>query len=158
APKGWRSWLRKIWTILRSVGGFLLVLWATLAIYYSNLPWAWVRVVLAIAFAGFGVWALWLTRRRRMGWVFLGLFAAVLVWWIFIPPSHDRPWRREVAVLPRAIVDGDRVRITGVRHFVYRSADHITVRYTEREVSLAQLTSVDFFISYWLPGPMAHTF
>jgi len=158
ASKGRQRWLRRVWTVLRSIGGVLLLLWATLAIHYSNLPWAWVRVLLAVAFAAFGVWALWLTRRRRMGWVFLALFAAVLVWWILIPPSHDRPWRREVAVLPRAIIDGDRVRITGVRDFVYRSADDFTVRYIDREVSLAQLTSVDFFISYWLPGPMAHTF
>ena len=75
-----------------------------------------------------------------------------------IPPSHDRPWRAEVAVLPRAVVEGDRVRLTGVRDFDYRSVDDFTVRYIEREVSLAHLTSVDLFISYWWPGPIAHTF
>ena len=50
-------------------------------------------------------------------------------------PSHDRPWRPEVAVMPRAFIDGDRVRITGVRNFEYRSRDDFTVRYEEREVS-----------------------
>ena len=44
----------------------LLVAWATLAIYYSNLPWAWLRLALAIAFAAFAIWALWLSRPRRM--------------------------------------------------------------------------------------------
>ena len=38
-----------------------------------------------------------------------GVFGALLTWWILIPPSHDRPWRPEVAVLPRAIIQGDRV-------------------------------------------------
>jgi len=162
APKGWRKWflrpVRRVWAGLRFLGRLLLVTWATLAIYYSNLPWAWSRLALALAFAGFSIWALWLTRRPRMGRVFLGLFAAVLIWYILIPPSHDREWRAEVAVMPRAIVDGDRVRITGVRDFDYRSRDDFTVRYIDREVSLAHLTSVDLFISYWWPGPVAHTF
>ncbi|MBO0699879.1 MAG: DUF4105 domain-containing protein [Zavarzinella sp.] len=140
------------------LGRLLLVTWATLAIYYSNLPWAWSRVALAVVFAAFSVWALWFTRRPRMGWVFVGLFAAVVVWEILIPPSHDRQWRPEVAVLPRAEIDGDRVRITGVRDFTFRSRDDFTVRYIDREVSLAHLTSLDLFISYWWPGPVGHTF
>jgi hypothetical protein len=145
-------------TGLGFLGQLLLVTWATLAIYYSNLPWAWSRLALAVVFAAFSVWALWLTRRRRTGWVFLGLFVGVVVWEVSIPPSHDRPWRTDVAVLPRAVIDGDRVRITGVRDFDYRSVDDFTVRYVDREVSLAHLTSLDFFISYWVQGPMAHTF
>src|SRR5262245_57011784 len=162
APRARRSWLlspvRWVLAGLGFLGRLLLVTWATLAIYYSNLPWAWSRLALAIAFAGFSLWALWLTRRPRMRWVFLGLFAAVVVWEISIPPSHDRPWRPEVAVLPRAVVDGDRVRLTGVRDFDYRSVDDFTVRYIEREVSLSHLTTVNLFISYWWPGPIAHTF
>jgi hypothetical protein len=35
-----------------------LIAWATLAIYYSNLPWPWLRLVFAGAFAAFAVWAL----------------------------------------------------------------------------------------------------
>jgi hypothetical protein len=136
----------------------LVVAWATLAIYYSNLPWEWSRVGLAVAFAAFSVWALWISRRRRMRWVFMGLFSVVVVWEAAIPPSHDRQWRADVAVLPRAEIDGDRVRITGVRNFDYRSNDDFTVRYIDREVSLSHLTSLDLFISYWWPGPIGHTF
>jgi len=44
----------------------LLVAWAILAIYYSNLPWAELRLALAIAFAAFAIWALWFSRQRRM--------------------------------------------------------------------------------------------
>src|SRR5262249_17858783 len=92
--------VRWCWTGLWRASRFLLIAWATLAIYYSNLPWAWARVALAVAFAGFGVWVLWVTRRAKPRWAFTGALTAVAVWWVCIPPSHDRPWRREVAVLP----------------------------------------------------------
>src|SRR5262249_60865449 len=98
-----RSWLprpiRWLFRTLGFLGRLLLVTWSTLAIYFSNLPWAWSRLGLAVAFAAFSIWALWITRRRRMRWVFLGLFAAVLVWYAASPPSNDRPWRTDDAVL-----------------------------------------------------------
>ena len=143
-----------IWSLCR----ILLITWGTLAIYYSNLPWAALRLALAAAFAAFAIWACWVTPRRGMSAVFLVLFVGVVAWWIFIPPSHDRPWRPEVAVMPRAIIDGDRVRITGVRNFDYRSKDDFTVRYEEREISLSHLAALDFFISYWSEGLVGHTF
>ena len=156
------SWLLKPIRWLLAGLGFLcraaLVGWATLAIYYSNLPWAWLRLVLAVAFMAFGIWALWRSRARRMQLAFAGLFLGVLVWWISIRPSHHRPWRPEVAMMPRVSIDGDRVHITGVRNFEYRTKDDFTVRYEEREVSLSSLTSIDFFVSYWTPGPVGHTF
>jgi hypothetical protein len=98
--------LRWVLASLRSLLFSLLVIWTTLAVYYSNLPWAWLRLVLAVAFAAFSVWALWLTRRPRMRWAFGGLFLVVLIWFITIRPSHDRPWRPEVAVMPRRTSTG----------------------------------------------------
>jgi hypothetical protein len=86
------------------------------------------------------------------------LYLGVIAWWISISPSHDRPWRPEVAVMPRAFIDGDRVRITGVRNFEYRTRDDFTVRYEEREISLPHLVGLDFYISYWSEGPVGHTF
>src|SRR5262249_4832154 len=124
-----------IWVVCQIV----LITWGTLAIYYSNLPSAPLRLTLSAAFAAFAVCACWVSPRRGMSAVFLGLFFVVVVWWISIPPSHDRPWRSEVAVMPRAIIDGDRVRITGVRNFDYRSRNDFTVRYEEREISLSHL-------------------
>ena len=136
----------------------MLIAWATLAIYYSNLPWTALRLSLAIAFAAFAIWALWFSRQRRMPGVVGALFLGVVAWWISIPPSHDREWRPEVAVMPRAVIDGDRVRITGVRNFDYRNRNDFTVRWEEREVSLSHLTALDFYVSYFTEGPVGHTF
>jgi hypothetical protein len=66
--------LRGVWHLVR----FALLLWATLAIHYSNLPWTWARLALAVAFAAFGIWAMWITRLRSAPWVFAALFVAAL--------------------------------------------------------------------------------
>jgi hypothetical protein len=136
----------------------LLIAWATLAIHYSNLPSAVLRVAAAMSFAILAIWLLWLSRDRRGSIVFAVLFLAVVAWWLSISPSHDRPWRPEVAVMPRAIIDGDRVHITGVRNFEYRSRNDFTARYEERDIQLSHLTALDFFVSYWSEGLVAHTF
>ena len=60
--------------------------------------------------------------------------------------------------MPQAFIDGDRVRLTGVRNFEYRARDDFTVRYEERVISLSHLTGIDFYVSYWSEGPVAHTF
>ena len=60
--------------------------------------------------------------------------------------------------MPQAFIDGDRVRLTGVRNFEYRARDDFTVRYEERELSLPHLSGIDFYVSYWSEGPVAHTF
>jgi len=149
------NWLiRGIWLLLR----VLLIAWATLAIYYSNLPFAGLRVALAVSFAILAIWLLWLSRDRRAYVIFMVLFLGVVAWWLSISPSHDRPWRPEVAVMPRAAIDRDRVHITGVRNFEYRSLNDFTVRYEEREVQLSHLTGLDFFVSYWSEGLVGHTF
>jgi hypothetical protein len=151
-PLGW------LITITFSLCWALPIAWATLAIYYSNLPWAGMRLALAAAFAAFTIWAIRFSRQRRMSAIAIVLFLGVTVWWITIRPSHDRHWRPEVAVMPRAFIDGDRVRLTGVRNFDYRTRDDFTVRYEEREVLLSHLTALDFYVSYFMAGPVGHTF
>ncbi len=156
------SWLRKplgwllaiLWSLLR-VG---LVAWATLAIWFSTLPGAWLRLTLAAAFFAFAAWALWTRRSTAKLAAFAAVYAAVLAFWSTIEPSHDREWRPEVSVMPRVAIDGDRARITGVRDFDFRSRDDFDVRYEEREVALSRITGVDFYVSYWSEGPVGHTF
>jgi hypothetical protein len=136
----------------------LLTAWGALAIYYSNLPWAGLRLGLAIAFAAFAIWGLWLSPRRHMRVAVAVLFLAVVAWWLAIPASHHRHWRTDVAVMPRAFIDGDRVRLTGVRDFTYRTVNDFTVHYEEREVLLSHLVGIDFYVSYFMVGPVGHTF
>lgn len=149
---------RRIAAVFRFLFCILLVAWGTLAIYYSNLPWSAVRLALAAAFATFSIWAIWISRQRGMHATFAVLFLGVAAWWLSISPTHDRTWRPEVAVMPRATIDGDRVRISGVRNFDYRSIHDFTVHYEEREIRLSRLTGIDFYVSYWREGWVGHTF
>jgi hypothetical protein len=136
----------------------VVITWTTLAIYYSNLPWPALRLGLSMAFAAFAIWAFWLSRQRRMPAVAFALVLGVVAWWLTIAPSHDRNWRADVAVMPRAFIEGDRVRLTGVRNFDYRTLDDFTVHYEEREIDLSHLTGLDLYVSYWSEGLVAHTF
>ena len=135
-----------------------VVLWAALALYFSNLPWRGARVALLIAMALLGVYALWFASDRRWRWALAAAVVAVMIWFSLIPPSHDRTWRGDVAVMPRALVNGDIVRFTGFRDFTYRTRDDFDAHYLEREVDISHLQSVDLLISYWSPGPVGHTF
>src|SRR5215468_8164649 len=64
------GWLiRGLWFLCQVA----MAVWATLAIYYSNLPWAALRLGLAGAFAAFAIWALWWSREWRMSVAFIVL-------------------------------------------------------------------------------------
>lgn len=149
---------RWLLTALRYAVEGTLIAWATLAIYYLPIRSSRRRVSLAAAFAIFAGWALWLIR-EPIPLILLGAaYLVVLACWLSVRPSNDRPWRPEFGVTPRALIEGDRVRIVGVRNFQYRSVTDFTVKYEERVVSLAHLTGIDFYVSYWMPGPVGHTF
>jgi len=127
----------------------IMIGWGTLAIYYSNLPPAG-RLMGSILFSLGSVAILVLVRpRRRAIVVFLAGFVIVLVWWLAIPPSNDRNWQPDVAVLPYATIDGDRVTIHNIRNVDYRSEADYTVRYYDRTFDLATLRSMDGFLVYW---------
>jgi hypothetical protein len=56
---GWLA--RAIWTLCL----VLITAWCTLAIYYSNLPWAGLRLALAVCFAVVAIWPWPIVRGRN---------------------------------------------------------------------------------------------
>lgn len=131
--------------------------WASLAILYSNLPSPlrpWIAGIFAIAslFALVGKYS---TRRTRL--VFLAACAAVLVWWLFVPPSNNRNWQPDVALLPWAEIRGDKVTIHSIRNCDYRSETDYTVRHYDRTFDLSGLRSTDLSLVYWGSPYIAHT-
>ena len=147
--------------IITIIIGFILLgmlIWGTLAIFYSNLPSASLRTALSWAFAlGSIAVLLFLRPRRRAVVVFLTVFAGVLLWWLSIPPSQNRDWQADVTALSSAEFDGDRVTIRNIRNIDYRSETDYTVRYYDKTFDLSKLRTADLFISFWDSPYIAHT-
>src|SRR4051812_48901760 len=134
-----------------------VTLWTGGAIYYDVCRGTgWARLVAAgwvigVA-AAFAVWdPLWQPLA-----VLLGATALFLVWWLRQKPSNDRDWDPAVAVLPRAVRDGDAVTIENVRNFDYRSLTDFTPRYDTRTYRLANLRAVDVIFFNWGSAVMSH--
>jgi hypothetical protein len=150
---------------VRVVGGLLLAvlalgawLWAAAALWLdgpASRPLAGALAggfVLASLACAIGL------RPRRRGALAAGvLFAGVLVWWLSLAPSNDRPWQPDVARLARAEVVGDVLHLRNVRNFDYRGESDYTERWEERSYDLSELVGVDMFLSYWGSPWIAHT-
>lgn len=136
----------------------LVLVWTTLALYWSNLPFPNIRLAMAIAFAAFATYAILIRPSKRLKRIVACLVAGMMVWWSLIAPSHDREWRREVAVLPHMRLDGDILHVEGLRNFHYRSRSDFDEIYEERTYDLRHLTAADFFVSDWGLGIVGHTF
>jgi hypothetical protein len=135
----------------------LMAGWATLAILYSNLPAA-LRPWGAGMFAAGSLFALLVRYRdRRARLVFLAAFAAVVIWWLAMPPSNNRNWQPDLAQLAWAEITGDRVTIHNIRNCDYRSETDFTCSYYDRTFDLAKLKSVDGYLVYWGSPSIAHT-
>jgi hypothetical protein len=140
--------------------GFLvagMTAWASLAITYSDLPGYSLRAVLACLFALATLLAfLVLPRRARtLFWFFL-VFALVAAWWTTIKPSNARDWQTDVAVLPYATIEGDRVTLHNIRNFTYRTETDFDAHYYDKVFDLRQLDSVDLVAVYWMGDAIAH--
>jgi hypothetical protein len=148
------------------VGGMLalavaaMAVWGALAIWFALPIGDGLRGALALGFAALGLAGLVLVLARRRLVVPLLPFAlacvALLGWWSTIEPSNDRAWQADVARLPSAEIDGDRVTLRNVRGFDYRSASDYTERWYDKTVDLSQLDSLDLVAVYWAGDAIAH--
>jgi len=134
-----------------------MTLWMAGAIYYDvGRAGRWGRL-LALGWAGgvivlFAVWQpLW-----QPFAVLLGVLVLFLGWWYRQKPSQHRDWDPTVAVLPRAVHEGDVVTIENVRNFEYRSLEDFTPRYETRTYHLANLQGLDVIFFVWQMPLLGH--
>jgi hypothetical protein len=154
-------WRRLIWIAFRILFGAVLLgmgAWSTMAVYYSNLPAAWLRLLAA---GGFAIGAIVLFVRVRPMWlarcIFLGAFAGIVAWFLWTPPSNNRDWQPDVAILPYAEINGDTVAIHNIRNCDYRSETDYTVRHYDKTFDLDRLRTVDLYLVTWGSPDIAHT-
>lgn len=135
----------------------LMTLWGAAAIYYSNLP-AGLRMPVAGAFALISASLIVQGFRKRKRWgAFFLLFGVVLLGWFAIPPSNNRDWQPDLAILAWADIIGDKVTIHNIRNCDYRTETDFTVRHYDKTFNLSKLKGVDFFLVYWGSPKIAHT-
>ncbi len=73
-------------------------------------------------------------------------------------PTHDKLWRPDLAVLPFANIESDRVLLYNIRDCEYRSEEDYDVRHLNRQVMLSDVQSVDFIVVPFTNTPIiAHT-
>lgn len=152
----------KILTFLTYLPFFFVITgmtaWAMGAIYFSNLPVRFLRLSLSFLFPCFAAIIFWRIHPfRKAVFFYLVLFCVVLAWWWLIPPSNDRQWQPDVAVLCRADMNGDEITIHNIRNFEYRSTEDYTPRYYDKTFSLSKLQTADLYIVFWGPTLIAHT-
>jgi Domain of unknown function (DUF4105) len=135
-----------------------MVLWAMAAIYYSNLPWYFLRTGAAIIYpvACVGIFLV-IRPFRKAIFVFFAVFAVVLIWWLLIPPSNNRNWQPDVAILPSAVIDGDMLTVRNIRNCDYHTKTEYAVSYYDKTFDLSKLQGADLFIVYWGSPLIAHT-
>jgi len=146
------------------IGLVLLVVtgWGSLVLYYLGPGSSSVRSALAWCFVALGLAtlvALIVSRARTVLTIaFVIALALVVVVWRMATPSNSRDWQPEVAVLPYAVVDGDRVTVHNIRNFDYRTETDFTPAYYDRTFDLKRLKGVDLLAVYWMGPAIAHLF
>ena len=88
--------------------------------------------------------------------IVFGAFAVVVLWWLTLKPSNDRPWQPDVAQTAWAEINGDQITIHNVRNCDYRTEMDFTPQWETRTVRLSQMTGVDVAINFWGSPWIAH--
>ncbi len=136
--------------------------WGALLLEYAGPDNDLLRLALVIGFSLVAAGALIALFVRRWRWRAIGAYgvlcAGLVVLWSSIEPTNDRDWQPEVAVLPSATIEGDRVTVYNIRNFDYRSETDFTPAYYDKSFDLGELRSVDVVTSYWMGPAIAHVF
>lgn len=152
-----RRLLRGLLLILGSVLIVGMAGWMALAISYSDLHSTPPRFFLGGVISLGSLAGVIAFRKRRVSLLAFALvFGCVLIWFLQLQPSNDRDWAPEVAVLPYAEINGDRIHLHNIRNFAYRSETDFTPAYEDRTFDLSRLQSIDLILSYWAGPAIAH--
>lgn len=85
-------------------------------------------------------------RRLRKRWLAAALLVPGAAAWLSIRPSNDRDWTSDNAVLPRAELWGDSVRVRNVRNARYTTPSRYTLAYEDRAYDLRELETAWFVV------------
>lgn len=134
----------------------VLTLWAAAAIYI-DLRIPAIRHIAGVSYAAFVIFLLTRvsTHQRRLFLTVL-CFSLVLLWWLHLKPSNDRPWEADLAHTPWAQINDQIVTLHDFRHCDYRAEFDYTCQWLAKPLDLSQIRGVDLAITYWGSPYIAH--
>jgi hypothetical protein len=109
---------------LLAIAILLIGAWCSVAIWYRCTAGEPVRGLLAgltLVFALFTVACLATGRRWVAFTIYAPGIALFFMWWATITATNNRNWAPEVARTVTATIDGDRLVVSNVRNFTWRS-------------------------------------
>ncbi|MEN6308228.1 MAG: DUF4105 domain-containing protein [Anaerohalosphaeraceae bacterium] len=136
----------------------IMAMWAVTAVTYSNLPGYGLRIACIVLFLAVAAGLLWKVRPFYKAALSFGtVWGVILIGWLCIPPSNNRNWQRDVAVLSSAQIENDIITVHNIRNCDYRTETDYTVSYYDKTFDLQKLKGADLSIIYWGSPLIAHT-
>jgi hypothetical protein len=137
----------------------LLGLWTALALLYNAPLPLWAATTLALGVAllyasafrerlfGRG-WQGSFWRETRRSLAALAVTAAVVVWYLaFIKPNPNEDWITKHSRMPHVEVVGDKVHVSNVRNYTWRTPTDFTPGYEDHVYDVSALDSMYFVLS-----------
>lgn len=133
-------------------------LWGSLAVYFAGPANQILNYTFLLLFIISLPLSFYLTRSfNKTVLAAIIVFALLQIWWNTLTPSNDKDWAVDIARIPYAEINADKLTMHNVRNFEYRSETDFTERWETRHYDLSKLQSVDLFLSYWGSPHIAHT-
>jgi hypothetical protein len=151
--KRFGGWVR---VFLFAVASIVAGTWAFGAVWFDAPFGNANKIAAALMAIAFGSALLFVRPFWRKAGVVVLLFSGILIEWLTLEPTEDRPWQPDVAQKAWADIQGDEVTLHNVRNCDYRTETDYTPRWETRTVRLSQLTGVDLAVNYWGSPWMAH--
>jgi hypothetical protein len=158
-PQLARKITTKLWRGFGWFVWFMLGLWTALAVFFTIPLPHWLTALLAV-----GVAALYIStvrervfvegmppfhwRKLRRSLAALAVTGAMLVWFfVFVRPGPNYEWIPKHARMPHVEIDGDKVHVSNVRNFTWRSRTDFDPGYEEHTYDVSKLDSVYYVLS-----------
>jgi hypothetical protein len=131
-------------------------LWGFFALWWGSWP-VWVCMTIGGVYAVCHFAALVFAPRSRVLLFCALAFLIPLTSFFLMQPSHDRNWQPDVAKMPYAEMEGDKIVVHHVRNCDYKTETDFTPRFETRTYDLSKLRSVDVMLTDWGLKYIAHT-
>lgn len=146
-----------------------LVIWSLLfAIYAPYSPWIryvllTLMSILLIIFLIFQDYSLFINIRGKKWRFFYPWLIPFFVFFVSyfcylaIQPVNDADWQISCSRNPTMQIDGDKLTITHLRDFRYRSETDFDARWLQKTISLNTVVGMDWVVSHWASDLIGHT-